>query len=179
MMSRLIVRRLRVFAIVAFCGVLSACCSLTNVDKAIAEGDEVWCSPSGDGGFECFRAEKGSKICPVEYNVAQCFFYEADTQLETKHQARVLLQALRDALELPIEELKKPRYADYSGNPNQGTLIDVFDNHYVPFALIRGYGRVSTGTDGFLPALKLPETIPAIKERIRAAEESMKSAAGD
>jgi len=172
---------LRLAAILAFCGLFSAC---AHHDPAcaikIADGSgEFWCAPNDEGHVDCFHATQGSTICPIEFNVVQCFFYSADLQLETKHQARILLHALKDVLELPVEELIKPRYADYHGNPNQGTLIDILNNHYVSFALIRGWGRVSTKTDGFLPALKLPESIPVIKERIREAEMSLDSAAGD
>jgi len=179
MMPRRIAHRLRVFAIVAICGVLSACCSLHRIDKAIAEGHLVWCSPDDRGIQGCFTADKDSPICPITYNVMQCRFDGADLMGESSRQFRELHRALKDALELPIEELQKPRYADFTGTPNQWTFGDIIDSHYPSGGLIRGWGRASTSTDGFYPSLKLPESVPILKQLLKEAEAAIEGAFTD
>lgn len=238
MMPRSIFQRLRVFVIVAFCGLLSACGSFHKSDnviaaddevwcspidqgdlgcthvandssiktiaadekttaaggkaivadektisaggkaiaadeKAIAADDEVWCAPTDQGDLGCIHVANDSPICPITYNVMQCRFFGAGLMGETKRQFRELYRALQEALELPIEELQKPRYTDFTGATNKWTFAEIISSHYSSGGMIRGWGWSSVSTKGFYPSLKLPESIPVLKQRLKEAKEAI------
>ena len=163
---------LRFVQVFALCGMLSACVTTKNPNTAT--GDEVWCGPSENGYIGCFHAAKGAPICPNEYNLVQCFFSDAEFQSGgDEKRPRELQRAFKDALELPIEELRKPRYSDYQWNPNQWTFDQLIGKHFVSGALIRGYGYAPHDTDGFYVALKLPESATVLKDWIQRLEESI------
>jgi hypothetical protein len=179
MFSLISQQHLRIAAIFILGSLLSACAHYDPACARVANEDELWCAPEDDGYMGCFHAPKGSTICPVSYNVVQCFFSAADLQAETQSQLREIRRALTDALELPIEELRKPRYADYTMVPNQWTFDELISRYFLGVALIRGWGHVDPDTNGFYPALKLPESIPVLKRRIEEVERAIPSSVGD
>lgn len=169
---------LRVAALIAVSGMLSACATHKPACDTVAEEDEISCAPHSDGSQDCFRVPQGKK-CPIEYNIAQCFFSDAYLQIETKTQMRELLRALNDALELPIEELQKPRYSEDATRPNRWTFDVMVSRYFFSGATIRGWGRAGPSTEGFYPALKLPETVTVIKKWIQEVEDSIQHSVVD
>ncbi|MCL2644442.1 MAG: hypothetical protein FWD51_03175 [Betaproteobacteria bacterium] len=175
MMPRPLTQYLRVAAILAVSGLLSACCSIHPHEKALARGDEVWCSPDlKDGEMGCFNAPKGVPICPIELNVVQCYFYDYDgLGVLTQEQRKVLRQALQDALTLPLEELEKKRYPGDKLFPNS-TVVEIIGRNFGANSVIRGWGYVGYHTDGFLPALKSPKSTPSLKKALEEVEEAIR-----
>lgn len=165
---------LRFAAILAASVMLSACAHHKPGCATVAGGDEIWCAPTDQGDMWCFRAPKGAPICPIEYNIVQCFFYDVHFQgAESDAQRLEVKRALTDALELPIEELREKRYADFRMEPNKWTLDRIISTYFMGRALIRGHGYVSSGYKGFYPALKLPETEPVLRHWIGVVEKSI------
>jgi len=161
---------LRFLGILAICSLLPACAHIQHGCADATDEEEFWCAPGEDGLLGCFHAPKSVQTCPSTFNVVQCFFSDADFQGETEEQTREVRRALMDALELPIDELRKPRYADYQGIQNQRTFDQLINAHFVSEALIRGWGKVDANTQGFYPALKLPESLPVLKHWIQKLE---------
>lgn len=161
---------LRIAAVLACCGVLSACAHNKPACTTVASEDEIACLPQSDGTLDCSRVPKGTK-CPIEYNVMQCFFLDTHLHGEMKAQFRELRRALKEALELPIEELQTPRYADSKGEPKKRTFGEIVSDHFCCGAVASGFGIVGTDTVGFYPSLKLPESIPILERLLKEVEE--------
>jgi hypothetical protein len=114
------------------CLLLSACASVQqNSGKGeILDRDEDWCAPDDDGFIGCFHARKGVALCPRDKNVAQCYFLGAELVVGSKAQMRELLRALKDTLELSIEELREKRYAYYDLKQYKWTAPDIIGAYY-------------------------------------------------
>jgi len=162
MMSRTIVNRLRVFAIVALCGIFYACAQQQPAN--VAEDQEP-------------------PPCPATENYVVCFFADARLMGEVKDQFREVRRALVDALELPIEELRKPRYAMQVGMPQEKRFDEVISGYFHSRARLERSGtppeisRISPhDTDEFYEALKAPEAIPVLKYWIEELEAAIEQA---
>ena len=168
---------LRTFAGFSLCFLLFACATSQEVPDRLStatviDRDEQWCAPD-EGHQACFPASRDSIVCPADNNVVQCFFFDSVLQIETKRQIRDLVSALKDALELPIEELRKPRYANSSGELNKLTADQIIGSYYCCGTLMRGWGRILSSTQGFYLALKFPENVPLLKQKLKEAEEAL------
>jgi len=152
MMPRSTVQRLRVFAIVALCGFFYACAHQQPANVV---------------------TEEEPPPCPATENYVVCYFTHADIQGETDDQMREVRRALMDALELTIEELRKPRYADYTLKPNQWTFAEIIGSYFLCWGRIERsgsppeIGRLRTHeNEEFYEALKAPEVAPVLKDWI-------------
>jgi len=67
-----------------------------------------------------------------ETNSLVVFFDGAERQSETDDQRREIERALRDTLEMPAEELKRQRYADYQMNRDTWTVVELLSHYFVP-----------------------------------------------
>jgi len=157
-MSRLVSWYLRFFTVLVFGSVLFAC-----TGQPIAESEH-------------YHAP-GDVVCEPTENLVVCFFSSAVFQAEAKDQKREIRRALMDALELPVEELRKPRYADYQMRPDQWTFSQLLDGYFNSISRIKGR-RVMTEWDEFHEALKTPEAIPVLKHWIETVEEAIPSGVG-
>jgi hypothetical protein len=151
---------------------------MTDTVNAL-DRDETWCAPGEDGYFGCFHASKGSIVCPTNFNVVQCLFLDAHLQIETKDQIRELRRAITDALELPTEELRKRRYANYYMEPDKWTFEEILYAYFGGWALVRGVGHLSSPNVGFYPALEQPESVLLLKRRLKEVEAALPSGLGD
>jgi len=181
MVFRPISQYLRVLAVLAFSGLLPGCAHHDSAcSSRVPDGGMLWCAPNDDGDLGCFRAGKGEYICPVELNVAQCFFSGVDFDANdrsalnaiTVEEKIELRQALKDTLALPLDELRKKRYA--GGRPDQQlTAAEIIDASFDSHALIRGYGIAGVWTTGFEASLKSPSTVPALEKALKRIEEEI------
>jgi len=144
-----IMKNLRVFAVMILGGILAAC------SQHVVE--------SADG--------SGFKICDPSLNLVVCYFSDAYFQSgDVEESRREVIQALKDALVLPLEELRAKRYADYQMTPNQWTFGKLLNSYYSVGVRMNG-NLVHAENEGFLEALKQPEAIPALKKAITKLEE--------
>ena len=71
--------------------------------------------------------------CPPDKNIAVCYFAAAHPQGD--HSPEPVRDALKDALNLPLEELRTRRYADYHMEPDQWTFEEVIGSTFTGWAL--------------------------------------------
>jgi hypothetical protein len=144
-------KNLRFFAVLIFGGILSACTQPSFYEGAEKEWRAV-CNPAG--------------------NIAVCYFAGATFQSGDVEGSRLIVtQALRDALNLPLEELRTKRYPNYQLEPNQWTFERLLDAYYTSSSGMADGDKVEASTEGFIEAVKQPEAIPALKKAIAKLEE--------
>jgi len=82
----------------------------------------------------------------AEENSVVSFFDGAELQIETPDQVQELQRALQDMLELPEDELRERRYADYQMNEGKWTLAEILSAYFLqekPIDLDRIYSDAS------------------------------------
>jgi len=68
----------------------------------------------------------------VPENTVTLYLTGAQRQAETLDQRQEIQRALRDMLELPPEQLRDKRYANYQMEPGSWTAIDILERYYFP-----------------------------------------------
>ena len=127
-------------------------------------------------------AKEETKVCPATDNLVVCYFSTAQIMGDSEGQFREIRRALMDALELPIEELRKPRYSDYRMVPNQWTFDQLLSRYFVSITGIEGGAKrivPEYSADEFYEDLKTQEVVPVLQDWIKRAELSIDSIAGD
>ena len=92
---------------------------------------------------------------------------------------RVFEQPVKDALTLPLEELRAKRYANYQMEPNQWTFGQLLNGYYHAARRTPDGHLIHGETDGFLEAIKQPEAVPALEKALAKMEESIQYGTGD
>ncbi|MDR2220132.1 MAG: hypothetical protein LBE24_06080 [Methylobacillus sp.] len=106
----------------------------------------------------------GTVICSPTENIAVCFFAGAVAQGD--HSVKPVMDALTDALVLPLTELRTKRYANYTMVPNQWTFEEVLAGTYTSGSRMPNGNIVGPGSEGFMEAVKQPEAIPVLKKAL-------------
>lgn len=96
-----------------------------------------------------------------EINSVVVFLHGAERQSETDDQRREIERALRDTLEMPAEELKRQRYADYQMNSSVWTVVDVLSHYFVPSV------PVALDPATFYRDVASPDARSAVQEQLR------------
>jgi len=120
----------------------------------------------------CHRVEPNQPICAPADNIAVCFFAASNPQGD--HSPEPVRDAVKDALTLPLEELRIRRYADYQMKPHQWTFEEVIGHAFAGGAMNK-YGEIiDTGSKGFIEAVKQPEVIPVLEKLLADLEEGVR-----
>jgi len=151
MMLRSVSQYLRVFAVLVFSSMLLAC-SKPATDNAEDSGDVV-CAPSE--------------------NIAACFFRGGLIQGDSP--TIPIYEALKDALTLPLEELRAKRYVGRMGEPSNRTFEEIFNDYFTGGPRLGDGSYISATTEGFLEAIKQPEARPALKALVDGLEEAIRN----
>lgn len=113
----------------------------------------------------------GQPVCGASENLAVCFFANAIPQGDSD--PAPLLEALRDAINLPLEELRAKRYTDVMGEPNKWTFEQVIGSVFTG-SVRRENGELNDpDTKGFIEAVKQPEALPVLKKILEDLERHM------
>ena len=135
------VLQLRFFFVLLLGGLLLAC------SKPVEKGDE----------------KTAIRPCPSGKNLVVCFFEEAEhdgdnygVPLESTpiHKLRF---AFRDAITLPLEELRVKRYANDRGESDKLAFHELLSAYFVSDS------SVSPGDEGFYDAIKEPEALEMLE----------------
>jgi hypothetical protein len=109
--------------------------------------------------------------CDPSENIALCFF--ARTNAQGDHSPEPLRDAIKDALTLPLEELRTRRYADYSMTPDMWTFAEVIGSTFTGMPRLKNGNGVTSSTEGFLEAVKQPEVIPVLEKMLVDLEKAV------
>jgi len=120
----------------------------------------------------CARVDPTQPTCAPEDNIAVCLFAVASPQGD--HSPEPVRDAIKDALTLPLEELRAKRYADYSMVPNQWTFEEVIGATFTGEAMRKNGELVGPRSAGFLEAIKQPEAIPILEKLLADFEEAVR-----
>jgi hypothetical protein len=112
-------------------------------------------------------------VCGPSENIASCYFRGASPQGD--HSPEPVLSALRDALELPLEELRARRYPNYSLEPNQWTFEEVVGATFTSGSTMANGDIVDASSAGFIEAVKQPAAISALKKALGDLEEAVRA----
>jgi hypothetical protein len=142
-------RNLRVFAVLILGGTLVACSK-----------------PAAEENFD------GWVVCEPSENIAVCYFRGCMIQGDASR--RPVVDALKDALTLPLEELRTRRYANYQMEPEQWSFTELFGKHYTCISRMPDSRYVRADMEGFMEAFKQPEALPTLEKEIAELEESVR-----
>jgi hypothetical protein len=158
------VKSLRLFAVLILGGILVACAQ-SDVDK---EGVDL-----------SYRVDPNQPVCAPFDNIAVCFFRDAIFQSDGKAERREVVRALKDALALPLEELRAKRYANAMEVPNQWTFEQLIGAYFTGGAIRKNGDVLDSGSKGFIEAVKQTEALPALEKTLAEMEDSIQYGAGD
>jgi hypothetical protein len=85
--------------------------------------------------FHCGCGHKGNtpaSPAPEQGNSVAAFLKDAERQSETDDQRKEIQRALRDMLDKSPEELRRMRYADYTGKANSWSITQLLEHYFVP-----------------------------------------------
>jgi len=150
-------KSLRLFAVLILGGILVACAQ-SDLDKKDVDLS--------------YRVDPNQPICAPSDNIAVCFF--AVTNPQGDHSPEPVRDAIKDALTLPLEELRTKRYANYQMEPNQWTFEEVIGHTFAGGAIRKNGDIISTSSEGFLEAIKQSETIPVLEKLLADFEEGVR-----
>ncbi len=148
-MFRSVLQYLRIFAVFVFGGLLFAC---AQAQTAPAKGEKGNAAPA---------------------NLVVRYFSDADLQAETRQQLREIRRALNDALTLPVAELRKRRYADYTMAPDRWTFGKLVGSYFMSTQ------PVDPESKKFYEDSKKPEATEVLKRRLAEVEEAIPHGAGE
>jgi hypothetical protein len=127
--------------------------------------------------FDMCLSKSGIHIaCDRGGNPVECYFANIELMIEAKDQIRELMRALSEARQLPVEELKKPRYADYEMHPGKWSFANMIERYFNSMGNI---GRISAADDEFYQALKTEEGERVLKFWHKCVEAALPSGTGD
>jgi hypothetical protein len=131
---------------------LAACSQPKSEHAPIASGESVICSPTE--------------------NLAACYFKGALLQGDSP--VEPLQDALRDAVNLPLGELRAKRYVGTMGEPNKRAFEEVMGDYFTPGSRMKNGDRIDAGSEGFIEAIKQPEGMSALKKVLADLEEGIR-----
>ena len=95
----------------------------------------------------------------IKSNPLSRFFKNANIQCEDDEQRKNILNALEDALALPVDTLKTRRYADYTGQRNKWDYIELIEAHF-------SSGPYDPWADKFYDYIKLKSTQEQVRRMV-------------
>jgi hypothetical protein len=149
-------RQLRVLAVLALSGLLFACAQ---------SQPSVETHPVGTS------ADASQSVCAPKDNIAACFFAVAEPQGD--HSPEPVRDAIRDALNLPLEELRAKRYANYQMEPGQWTFEEAIARSFAGGVRRENGDIVGPDSEGFTEAIKQPEAIPVLQKLLTELEKNV------
>jgi len=117
--------------------------------------------------------DSGPVVCAPAENIAVCYFRSGIIQGDSP--TIPIYEALRDALNLPIEELRDKRYVGRMGEPNNRTFVEIFNDYFTGSARLENGNIIDARSDGFLEALKQPEARPPLKKWVDGLGEAIRT----
>jgi hypothetical protein len=138
------------FAVIIFSGIMPSCAQTAEV----ARGD-------------------GHTVCGASENIAVCFFSNAELQ-GGDGPAGPVRDAIKDALTLPLAQLRARRYPDYQMKPDEWTFEQIIGAYFIPNSLASDGHPISIEKPGFIEAVKQPEMIPVLEKWLAEMDEAIR-----
>lgn len=102
-------------------------------------------------------------------NLVHALFAKAEIQFETEAQGKILEAVLTDLLARPAAELKRKRYPNYTGEPDQWSATQVIAHYFVPRT------PVALDENTFYDEIRSPDSRRDISRQLQALTAMMKN----
>lgn len=102
-------------------------------------------------------------------NLVHAFLAKADIQFETEAQGKIIAAVLTDLLARPVDELKRKRYPNYTGEPDQWSATQVIARYFVPRT------PVALDENTFYAEIRSPESRRDISQQLQALTAMLKN----
>jgi hypothetical protein len=101
-------------------------------------------------------------------NTVAAFLGHAERQSETDDQRREIQRALRDMLVKAPAELRRMRYADYSGQRNAWSITELMQHYFVPNP------PVTLDDERFFKDVRAPSARAAIRRQLAEVDRALR-----